>query len=146
MNNLPRFTRSLAAAAGLAFAVAATAGDDKMQKMDGNNDGMISAEEHSAGAREKFKKLDADTDGRVTAAEMDAMHAKSKTGDSAAPKMSSAEKIRTIDSNNDGAITAAEHEAGARAKFSEMDTNADGKLSSEEWQAGHAKLTGDGRN
>jgi Ca2+-binding EF-hand superfamily protein len=136
--------RCLLMTAGLAIAAAASAGGDKMQMMDTNKDGMISAEEHSAGARQMFQKMDGNADGNVTAAEMDAMHAQMKPGDTSGPKMSSAEKIKTIDANNDGAITAAEHEAGSRAMFDKMDTNRDGSLSAEEVSAGHAKMTSEG--
>jgi len=128
---------ALALAGGMALAFGAHAGDDKMQMMDTNKDGMISAAEHTAGTKAKFGKLDADADGRVTAGEMDAAH--SSAGGSAAPTMSSAEKIKTIDTDGDGAITAAEHEKGARGMFTKMDANGDGNLSAEEMQAGHQK-------
>ncbi len=122
---------------GLAVASGAWAGDDKMQAMDTNKDGMISAAEHTAGAKAMFGGMDADGDGRVTAAEMDTAHA-SRDGGSA-PAMSSAEKIKTIDTDGDGALTAEEHEKGARGKFTKMDVNGDGSLSVEEMRAGHEK-------
>ena len=125
------------AAGGLALAFGAHAGEDKMQMMDTNKDGVISATEHAAGAKAKFGKLDADGDGRVTAAEMDTAHSGAGAGESAAPAMSSAEKIKTIDTDGDGAITAAEHENGSRSMFTKMDANGDGNLSAEEMQAGH---------
>jgi hypothetical protein len=128
---------ALAVAGGMALAFGAYAGDDKMEKMDTNKDGMISAAEHTAGAKSKFGKMDADGDGRVTAAEMDTAH--SSAGGGAAPKMSSAEKIKTIDTDGDGAITAAEHEKGSRGMFTKMDANGDGNLSAEEMRAGHQK-------
>ena len=128
---------ALALAGGMALALGAHAGDDKMQMMDTNKDGMISAAEHTAGAKAKFGKMDADGDGRVTTAEMDAAHA--GAGGGAAPKMSSAEKLKTIDTDGDGAITAAEHEQGSRGMFTKMDANGDGNLSAEELQAGHQK-------
>jgi Ca2+-binding EF-hand superfamily protein len=129
------YTCLAVAVGGLALASGVHAGDDTMQTMDTNKDGMISAAEHTAGTKAKFGKLDADGDGRVTAAEMDAAH--SGAGGSAAPAMSSAEKIKTMDTDGDGAITAAEHEKGARGMFNKMDANGDGNLSAEEMQAGH---------
>jgi hypothetical protein len=125
------------AAGGLALAIGAHAGEDKTQMMDTNKDGMISAAEHSAGAKAKFGKLDADGDGRVTAAEMDTAHSGAGAAGGAAPAMSSAEKIKAIDTDGDGAITAAEHEQGSRGMFTKMDANGDGNLSAEEMQAGH---------
>lgn len=143
MNIHSRMSRCLLMTAGLAIAGAASAGGDKMQMMDTNKDGMVSAAEHSAGAQAMFKKMDSNADGNVTAAEMDAMHAQMKPGDTSGPKMSSAEKIKTIDTNNDGAITAAEHESGSRAMFDKIDTNRDGNLSADEVSAGHATTTGE---
>ena len=131
----------LAAAVGsFLFAVGASAGEDKMQMMDTNKDGMISAAEHSAGVKQMFTKMDADGDGKVTAAEMDASHKRMSSGGTHATSMSSAEKIKTIDTDRDGAITAAEHEAGASSKFTQMDTDGNGSLSSAEMQAGHARM------
>jgi Ca2+-binding EF-hand superfamily protein len=136
--------RGILTVLAMTAASVALAGEGKMQKMDADGDGMITAEEHSAGARQMFQKMDSDADGRVTAAEMDAMHAQMKPGHSGAPKMSSADKIKTVDSDGDGVITAAEHEAGARAMFGRMDANQDGKLSADEMRAGHAKPTAEG--
>ena len=42
--------------------------------MDTNHDGVVSADEHAAGAKQMFAKVDADHDGNVTATEMDAAH------------------------------------------------------------------------
>jgi hypothetical protein len=114
---------------------AAMAGDK--HKMDTNGDGMVSAGEHSAGAKQKFDAMDANHDGNVTAAEMDARHqARMKEGKATMPMaMSSAEKIKTMDSNGDGMLSAAEHSAGAQRRFSEMDANHDGNLSQTERKA-----------
>ena len=131
------------AACSLAVSLGAAANEDKMQMMDTNKDGMISAAEHKAGARQMFDKMDADRDGKVTASEMDAMHAQMKPGDTSGPRMSSAEKIKTIDADHDGALTAAEHEAGSRAMFDKMDTNRDGSLSAAEMESGHEKMMGE---
>jgi Ca2+-binding EF-hand superfamily protein len=136
-----RFPVAALAAGSLLCAFGAVAGDDKAQMMDADKDGMISASEHSSGARMMFEKMDADRDGRVTAAEMDAHHAGMSSGDASKPQMSSADKIRTIDTDGDGAISAAEHDAGSRAMFTKMDANGDGNVSAEELQAGHAGMT-----
>jgi Ca2+-binding EF-hand superfamily protein len=139
MKILATCTHAALAAGGLMLAFAASAHEDKMQTMDTNKDGMISATEHADGARQMFAKMDADADGRVTVAEMDTAHA--ATGEKPhTPAMSSADKIRAIDANGDGAITAAEHEAGSRSMFGKMDANRDGNLTSAELEAGHQKL------
>ena len=71
INSLARHFPIAAAAGSLALAFGAQAGEDRIQMMDANKDGMISAAEHTAGARQMFRKMDADGDGRVTVAEVD---------------------------------------------------------------------------
>ena len=131
------FCRPLLAVAGLAFAVGAHAGD---KAMDTNGDGLISAAEHEAGAREMFMRMDANHDGVVTADELEAVHGQMAPEAEGQPQMSAADKIKAIDVNGDGAISAADHEAGSRAMFTKMDADHDGKLSAAELQAGHQGL------
>ena len=140
--SLARHAAIAAAAGSFALALPAQASEDKIRMMDANRDGMISAAEHTAGARQMFEKMDADRDGRVTSAEMDASQG-AQEGGTPAPTMSSAEKIKVIDADKDGAITAAEHEAGSRGMFSSMDVDGDGNLTAAEMQAGHQKMTGE---
>jgi Ca2+-binding EF-hand superfamily protein len=112
----------------------------KMDKMDANNDGVVTSAEHAAGAQQMFTAMDANKDGYVTAAEMDAhWAAKGKTDQAAKMKMSSADKIKEIDTDGDGRISAAEHSAGSAKMFAKMDANGDGKLTAAEMQAGHDK-------
>ena len=47
---------------------------DKIAVIDTNQDGIVTAEEHAAGARVMFERMDVNHDGKVTAAEMDAAH------------------------------------------------------------------------
>jgi len=122
------------AACSLVLAFGAGADEDKMQMMDANKDGVVSASEHAAGARSMFGKMDADGDGRVTAAEMDAAH-KGMPGHAGTHGMSSADKIKAIDADHDGVITSSEHEKGSSSMFERMDANGDGNLSFEEMQA-----------
>jgi Ca2+-binding EF-hand superfamily protein len=49
---------------------------DKMKVVDTNHDGVLSADEHAAGAKMMFEKMDTDKDGYLTKAEMEAGHAK----------------------------------------------------------------------
>lgn len=44
--------------------------EQKIAKMDTNNDGKLSAAEHSAGAKQMFSKMDKDGDGALTAQEL----------------------------------------------------------------------------
>jgi Ca2+-binding EF-hand superfamily protein len=44
--------------------------EEKIAKMDTNNDGKLSAAEHAAGAKQMFSKMDTDGDGSLTAQEM----------------------------------------------------------------------------
>ena len=82
MKNVSECRKTVLAAAigSFVFAFGASAGDDKMQMMDTNKDGMISAAEHSAGVKQMFTKMDVDGDGKVTAAEMDASHRRMSGG------------------------------------------------------------------
>lgn len=66
---------SLAATAALAFAAQASADDQAtFESMDGNGDGMITAEEIPAGHKMagKFAQIDSDGNGRISRAEFDA--------------------------------------------------------------------------
>jgi Ca2+-binding EF-hand superfamily protein len=49
---------------------------DKIKVMDKNGDGVLSADEHAAGAKMMFDAMDADKDGFITPAEMAAGHSK----------------------------------------------------------------------
>lgn len=52
---------------------------DKIKVVDTNHDGVLSAEEHVAGAKMMFDKMDTDKDGFLTKAEVEAGHAKMMT-------------------------------------------------------------------
>jgi Ca2+-binding EF-hand superfamily protein len=47
---------------------------DKIRVVDASGDGILSAQEHAAGAREMFQKMDTDRDGALTDAELRAGH------------------------------------------------------------------------
>ena len=113
-----------AAAVSLALAFGAQAGEDKIQMMDANKDGMISAAEHTAGARQMFQKMDADGDGRVTVAEVEA---------GAARRTRSSAK----------AIIASDREAGSRGHVQPNGRQRRRKLNAAEMQAGHQKIMGE---
>lgn len=119
--------------------------DHLFQKMDANNDGKISADEHAAAAKAMFETMDGNKDGKVTAAEMEAAHEKivgkaAAAGKDKGKQMSAAEKLKVVDTNGDGALSAEEHLAGSKTMFDKMDANHDGFLAKTELEAGHAKL------
>ena len=113
---------------------------EKIKAIDTDGDGILTAEEHAAGAKKMFATMDANKDGKVTAAEMDAAHEKVTGHKASKGEMSAADKIKTIDTDHDGVLTAEEHEAGADRMFDMMDTNKDGYLSKAEFETGHAKM------
>jgi Ca2+-binding EF-hand superfamily protein len=47
---------------------------DKIKAIDTNNDGVLTAEEHAAGAKMMFDKMDTDKDGYLSKTEMEAGH------------------------------------------------------------------------
>jgi Ca2+-binding EF-hand superfamily protein len=49
---------------------------DKIKMVDTNGDGVVSADEHAAGAKAMFDKMDSDKDGYLTQSEMEAGHKK----------------------------------------------------------------------
>ena len=49
---------------------------DKIKVVDSNHDGVLSEQEHVAGAKMMFDKMDTDKDGFLTKAEMEAGHAR----------------------------------------------------------------------
>src|SRR3546814_8586382 len=107
--------RTATAIGVLALAGTAFANEEKWQKLDTNGDGMISAQEHDAGATAMFQEADADGNGSVTATEMEAAHA-AKGGEHG---KSSAEMIQKMDTDGDGAVSASEHAAGAQERSEE---------------------------
>jgi len=49
---------------------------EKIKMLDTNADGVLTADEHAAGAKSMFEKMDTDHDGYLTKAEMKAGHEK----------------------------------------------------------------------
>ncbi|HET6545968.1 MAG TPA: hypothetical protein VFG55_04395 [Rhodanobacteraceae bacterium] len=103
----------------------------KLQMMDSNHDGQISAAEHAAAASAMFEKMDLNKDGSTDATEMAAAHDQMR-------KEKETERISALDTNGDGTVSMAEHGAAAQARFARMDTNGDGSLSRAEIDAAHA--------
>lgn len=140
MKTLNRY--AIAALVGsFALSGAALAGDDKLDRLDADKDGKITAAEYTAGSKTAFDKLDANADGKVTAAEMDAAYTTSKAAVGAA-KAPSGERIKALDTDGDGSLSSVEHEAGSRAMFDKLDANKDGSLTAEEIKAAHEAKEG----
>ena len=116
--------------------------DASFEGMDLDQDGRISASEHTAATRRMFATMDRNADGKVSAAEMTAAHAAVTGRKPMKGEMAATEKIRAVDQNGDRVLSAAEHEAGAAMMFARMDANKDGKLSHAEFDKGHAALAG----
>jgi Ca2+-binding EF-hand superfamily protein len=66
---------------------------DKIKLMDTNHDGVLSADEHAAGAKMMFDKMDTDKDGYLSQSELEAGHARvmSKMSGKASDKTSDKE-------------------------------------------------------
>jgi Ca2+-binding EF-hand superfamily protein len=120
-------------------------GDNIFQRMDSNNDGRISAQEHAAGVQAMFVRMDANKDGAITADEMAAGHGwmgGGHDGDDHGMHGGMHAWMSRMDANHDGEITAAEHAAAASAMFARMDANHDGKITAAEMQVGHGQAMG----
>lgn len=127
-----------------AFAIEA---DEKMDRLDRNNDGRISRAEHSARAERIFGKIDKDGDGKLTLAELKDW--KDHDDKDVGPNLkgskrknrlerdfddgqTAAEKFKALDENGDDRVTKSEHAKMAKQKFDSMDKNNDGEISESE--------------
>lgn len=122
-----------AASGDLQAAIAA-----RIQALDGDDDGRISAAEHTEISRMAFAQMDRDGNGAISVAEIDAMRA------GAGAKPSAAELMARIDRDGDGQLSAAEHASGGQAMFGQMDADADGFITAPEMQAAYVALSAGG--
>lgn len=98
-----------AIAAAMVVAGAASAGDNtstaqKIQMLDTNGDGQVSASEYTAKkgkTQADFAKVDTNADGFVTAAEMDAHAAMARQNDGSMDKDMNMDRNMNMDSNMD---------------------------------------------
>ena len=111
--------------------------DAFFEKADVDGDDQLTRREHAAAAQDKFNQMDTDQDGMLTAQEMSAGHdllgkkAKSKL------KVSAGEAIEKMDTNDDGNLSADEHANAAAKKFDDWDSNGDGALTRTEVAEGY---------
>ncbi len=59
---------------------------EKIKEIDTNSDGMLTAEEHAAGARRMFDRMDTNSDGYLVKSELEAGHEKLMKSKSSAPQ------------------------------------------------------------
>ena len=118
---------SLTAVAGLAHAQMGGRGN-----LDADNDGSVSASEFEAGAQRRFQRMDGNGDGVVDADELAALKARMADRPGAANRP---DMMAEMDGDKDGKITQAEALAVSKARFAKLDTNGDGALSDVEQAA-----------
>lgn len=106
---------SVLAAPAVVLANNNTSGED-FTRMDSDQDGRISATEHSTKLEQKFGKLDTDGNGSISQSELSA---KGK-----------ADRFARLDSDGNGELS--RQEFTGREHFAQMDTDGDGFLSRDE--------------
>lgn len=105
----------------------------KMQKLDADGSGTLSADEvEGTRLAEHFAEIDTDGDGELTKEELKAGH-KGRKG-----KRGKGKRGKKLDKDGNGSLSAAEVEGTRLAEaFSEIDADGDGELSKEEMKAAH---------
>jgi len=133
-------------AALLASSAFANDPDQKLDRLDTNDDGQVSRAEYTASVQQMFSELDTNHDGVVTAAEADANRDAPHNGTTYSdetrdnlgrPERLGRERFKDLDQNGDGRVTLEEVSNGCNAQFDRLDTNHDGILSRQELSAGH---------
>jgi Ca2+-binding EF-hand superfamily protein len=108
---------------------------DIFKRMDANNDGRITATEHSQFAHTAFQASDADRDGRVSLAECIAVQ--DTSNGVKLDRQATEAQMGLLDTDGDGHLSQAENNAYAKDEFQRADQNGDGALSLAEVQAAH---------
>jgi Ca2+-binding EF-hand superfamily protein len=103
----------------------------QLKEAEGNADGGITAEKHSATAGKRFEMMDKDHNGKITPDEIEASHGAESVVWANHPE-SAAEKIRDLDTNRDGVLSPAEYSAGSQRMFHILDVDGNGVLTPEE--------------
>lgn len=133
---LPLLACGLALVALPAFANDNHDAASKLKMMDTDGDGRISRTEFVTAKQNKVQKMDANNDGVVNANETSATaHPEKKHWWSRSDK--NVDKVNKADTINDGQVTTTEAAASAEKMFDKLDTNSDGYLSATELEQAH---------
>jgi Ca2+-binding EF-hand superfamily protein len=94
---------------------------EMLQGMDGDRNGVISADEFRTGHEDRLSDVDTDGDGRVTLEEME-------TRAIERVREHIGERFSRLDADGDGAVSAEEFAAQTDQRFARMDRDEDGNL------------------
>lgn len=106
------------------------------ERMDSNNDGVVSSSEHEVFARQMFDAIDTNHDDNVSADELSAAEGKVPKRATGNTQYSAAARIRRFDINTDGAVSQGEQADGARQRFIMLDADHNGSLTPQEYASG----------
>ena len=110
------------------------------ERLDANDDDVVSLEEFTAGAGMRFDEADADDDGVVTRDE--AVAAAVARATRRAERM--AERfLDRLDANDDGTVTREEFDAHTAERFAALDRDEDGELTPGEGMGRHGRHGGE---
>ena len=129
----------LAIAAGAVFAAPAALAHKNstdFERMDSNNDGVVSSSEHEVYARKMFDAIDTNHDDNVSAEERTAAEGKVPKRATGNTQYSAAARIRRHDTNADGSVSQSEQADGARQRFIMLDGDHNGSLTPQEYASG----------
>jgi Ca2+-binding EF-hand superfamily protein len=112
------------AAALVAFAPAAMAGMNLIERYDGNGDGKVTQDEIDANRAAWHVEFDRDKSGALTLAEFEALWLKAR-------RDQMVREYQRFDRDGDGLVTLAEYQAPLKTAVADMDRNGDGVLTRE---------------
>ncbi len=104
------------------------------ERLDKNNDGMLSKDELPEKAQQAFDRLDKNNDGKIDKEEFKVMAERlvaAKPGADAGPERVQM-MLKRLDANNDGKISKQEAQGPLAENFDRLDRNQDGALDKEE--------------
>ena len=145
---------TLTAACLISLTAAAAAGhrggERLFNKLDANDDGVVTREEEAAMAARRFQKLDADGDGSITAEELKSKHRCKKRSWWQQGKRRKCHHghggkrhgrlIERLDANGDGMLSAEEFAVKGAQMFERADVDGNGRVTREEMRAAHVTL------
>jgi len=111
----------------------------RLQSMDENGDGVLSADEAAAWQEVAFSAMDGDGDGKLTKEEFMSVSFGPGGGKGMRAATRKAERWAGADMNGDGVATLDEFKKSGAARFAAADFNKDGKVTVQEFWASHAQ-------